>query len=89
QVGSSHHDAEIHLVHLEDGTDDEYLVVGIFFDASLYGSNEEIEKLWTIANIGGRNTTDVMFSSDPYKMLPANPTHVHYNGSLTTPPCTE
>ena len=42
QIGSTHHDAEVHLVHLEDGTDSSLLVVGILIDSSEYGDNEEV-----------------------------------------------
>lgn len=36
------HDAEIHLVHIREGTDADLLVVGIFLDAGAYGSNVEV-----------------------------------------------
>ncbi|CAM9239789.1 unnamed protein product [Sphacelaria rigidula] len=89
RIGSTHHDAEVHLVHLQDGTDSSLLVVGILIDSSLYGDNGEIDKLWSVLNVGERNTTEKAFPSDVYAMLPATPSYVHYMGSLTTPPCTE
>lgn len=39
QIGGAHHDAEIHLVHVKEGTDDELLVIGVLLDASEYGTN--------------------------------------------------
>ena len=42
QIGGSEHAAEIHWVHLKEGTTDELLVVGVMFDTSEYGSNVEV-----------------------------------------------
>ncbi|CAM9634074.1 unnamed protein product, partial [Sphacelaria rigidula] len=61
----------------------------ILIDSSEYGDNEEIENLWSVLNVGDRNTTEEAFASDVYAMLPATPSYAHYTGSLTTPPCSE
>lgn len=37
----------------------------------------------------GEPTTDEVFATRVYDLLPANPVFSHYMGSLTTPPCTE
>lgn len=42
QIGGSEHSAEMHWVHLKEGTEDELLVVGVLFDTSEYGSNVEV-----------------------------------------------
>lgn len=42
QIGGSLRAAEIHWVHIKEGTDDELLVVGVFFDVSEYGTNVEV-----------------------------------------------
>lgn len=42
QIGGSEHAAEIHWVHLKEGTEDELLVIGVLFDTSEYGSNVEV-----------------------------------------------
>lgn len=42
QNGGACHDAEIHMVHVREGTDDDLLVVGILLDASMYGYNNEV-----------------------------------------------
>lgn len=42
QIGSTHHDAEVHLVHLKEGTDDQLLVIGVLIDASSHGDNEQV-----------------------------------------------
>lgn len=42
QNGGACHDAEIHMVHVREGTDDELLVVGVLLDASMFGYNNEV-----------------------------------------------
>ena len=44
QIGGSEHAAEIHWVHVKEGTEDELLVVGVMFDTTEYGSNVEVRK---------------------------------------------
>ena len=44
QIGASEHAAEIHWVHVKEGTDDDLLVVGVLFDTSGYGSNVEVSE---------------------------------------------
>lgn len=42
QIGASEHAAEIHWVHVKEGTDDDLLVVGVLFDTTKYGENVEV-----------------------------------------------
>ena len=42
QIGGSLHAAEIHWVHVRNGTDDELLVVGVLMDVIEYGTNVEV-----------------------------------------------
>lgn len=42
QIGGSEHSAEIHWVHLKEGTEADLLVVGVMFDTTEYGSNVEV-----------------------------------------------
>ncbi|CAM9856336.1 unnamed protein product [Ectocarpus sp. 4 AP-2014] len=87
-IGGAEHAAEIHMVHVKEGTDADLLVVGIMFDVIEYGNNLEIEKLWNVLGVGDVTTTEV-FTSAVYDILPASPSFSHYMGSLTTPPCTQ
>eukprot|EP00904_Undaria_pinnatifida_P001019 jgi/Undpi1/10918/HiC_scaffold_3.g01444.m1 len=86
-VGGSCHDAEIHFVH-ENPETSEILVVGIFLDIREYGSNVVLEPLWDVLNSGATETADTE-PTNAYDLLPASKEYVHYDGSFTTPPCTE
>eukprot|EP00752_Nemacystus_decipiens_P001318 g1308.t1 len=86
--GGSEHAADIHFVHIKDGTAGDLLVVGVLFDVTEYGTNLELEKFWSVLETG-TNTTDVAFNTNPYEMLPLSPGFTHFQGSLTTPPCSE
>lgn len=87
-IGGSEHSAEIHWVHVKEGTEDQLLVVGVLFDTTDYGSNVEIQHLWDVLDIG-ETTTKEVFTTRIYDIMPSNPVFSHYMGSLTTPPCTE
>lgn len=51
-------------------------------------TREQIQHLWNVLEIG-ETTTDEVFATRIYDVLPSNPVFSHYIGSLTTPPCTE
>ncbi|CAM9807179.1 unnamed protein product, partial [Pylaiella littoralis] len=87
-MGYGEHDAEIHMVHVKEGTTDELLVVGILYDVSQYGNNVGLERLWNVLELGGNSTTET-FNMAVYDVLPDDPSYSHYMGSLTTPPCTQ
>jgi len=77
---------EMHLVHqAEDG---QYAVVGVFINAG--DENPNFESVWANlpAEAGDPQTIDgVMVNADD--LLPGERTYYRYNGSFTTPPCTE
>lgn len=49
---------------------------------------QQIENLWKTLGVG-EETTDELFSTAIYDILPVSPSFSHYMGSLTTPPCSE
>ncbi len=76
---------EAHFVHADDKGN--LAVVALMFE---YGpKNEIIEKLWAKMpeNAGGKASLEPAFK--PYQLLPANKDYYRFNGSLTTPPCSE
>lgn len=43
QIGSTHHDAEVHLVHLRRDSETHLLVLGVLIDAAEYGDNKQVQ----------------------------------------------
>ncbi len=76
---------EAHFVHAD--RDGNLAVVALMFEKG--EENPMIKKLWEKLpeNIGETNTLDPVFA--PYDLLPKNRDYYRFNGSLTTPPCTE
>ena len=77
---------EMHLVH--QAADGQYAVVGVFINPG--DENPSFEPVWSHlpATAGDPATIDgVMVDADA--LLPAERTYYRYNGSFTTPPCTE
>ena len=77
---------EAHLVHADK--DGNLAVVGVLFEEGT--SNPLLDKLWpSMPTKAGEdvNNSDMTFSVE--EMLPTDRSYYHFNGSLTTPPCTE
>jgi carbonic anhydrase len=82
-------DLEMHIVHqLDSGASNDYqykkAVIGIVFDSSQNVANPFLDALHPEAP--DKTEINVDLSS---LLKSVQPTLYHYNGSLTTPPCTE
>jgi carbonic anhydrase len=82
-----HYPMEMHLVHAgADGKPG--LVVGVFLVQG--GDNPAFTPLLSdLPKVKGARKNDSSVSVDLAKLLPGNRAYLAYDGSLTTPPCTE
>lgn len=78
-------DAEVHLVH--KNTDGKLAVVGVLINKG--PANNAVQSFWGSlpAQTGPQQTTDAQVNANDF--LPAVQTTYRYEGSLTTPPCSE
>ncbi|MBP2544322.1 carbonic anhydrase [Acinetobacter guillouiae] len=76
---------ELHLVHASDKG--ELVVVALMFQHGL--ENEKLKHIWNSLpkNVGESNQLHSKNKADSY--LPNNLEYYRFNGSLTTPPCSE
>jgi carbonic anhydrase len=85
-VNGKAYDMEMHLVH--KNAKGELAVVGVFFQSG--SQNAELDKLWRqLPEKAGEQKTLADTSLSAANLLPQDRSYAHFNGSLTTPPCSE
>jgi carbonic anhydrase len=76
---------EMHLVHLDEAGN--IAVIGVMFTEG--EENAELAKAWSVMPKQADQKASPSATLDASALLPANPDYYRFNGSLTTPPCTE
>jgi carbonic anhydrase len=85
-VGGKPYDMEMHLVH--KSAKGELAVVGVFLKAG--AENAVLGKAWAhMPGHAGVKEQVAAVSINPAELLPADRSYSRFNGSLTTPPCSE
>lgn len=84
-VNGEYYPFEAHFVHTDD--EGNIAVIGVLF--KLGKTNKELQKIWDYmpTKVGQENL--LLTKVNPYLLLPKKKDYYRYNGSLTTPPCSE
>ncbi|MDQ7019594.1 MAG: carbonic anhydrase family protein [Robiginitomaculum sp.] len=83
-INGRHYPLEAHFVH--QAKDGSLGVLGVFFKEG--NANPALQKIWNIAPLDpGEMKAEKRFK--PGALLPRNRSYFRYEGSLTTPPCSE
>ena len=85
RINGINYPVEVHLVHADKNGN--LVVIGIMFKAG--SKNEAIQKLWNQmpTHVGDKHNLEAEIK--PYNLLPKSKEYYKFNGSLTTPPCSE
>ncbi len=84
-IGSHGYPLEAHLVHAD--AEGNLAVVGVMFEAG--GENAELAKAWAVMPHEHDKSAAPAQPLSAEALLPANRDYYRFNGSLTTPPCSE
>lgn len=84
QLNGSTFPLEVHFVH--KASDSDFAVVGVFFEE---GTENVLFTEYLSHFPKTKGTYTATSEIELAKLLPANKSYYHYNGSLTTPPCSE
>lgn len=76
---------EVHLVHADK--DGHLAVVAVMFNEGK--ANKGMDKAWAQMPMKEGDKTALTAKLSPLELLPANRAYYRFNGSLTTPPCSE
>ncbi len=76
---------EAHFVHLDK--DGNIAVLALMFENG--DENKELAKIWAKMPADANGKSDVKLANIAAALLPQNKDYYRFNGSLTTPPCTE
>ena len=83
-IDGRHYPMEAHFVH--QASDGSLAVIGVMFAEG--ANNPHLDPIWWAAP-GMEGKAAVAFTFDPTDILPKNRASLWYQGSLTTPPCSE
>ena len=85
-INGRHAPLEMHLVHKSKSG--RLAVLGVMIEEG--DENVELEKVWfNMPEIASEKVKMNTVSFEPRNVLPESRDYFHYNGSLTTPPCSE
>jgi len=85
RVGGKQFPLEAHLVHADK--DGNLAVVAVMFEAG--AANPGLEKAWAAMPAKAGDKSPLAAGTSVSAMLPADKDYYRFNGSLTTPPCSE
>ncbi|PHR83297.1 MAG: carbonic anhydrase [Colwellia sp.] len=84
-INGKHFPLEVHFVHADQ--DSRLAVIGVMFEEGK--KNTELEKIWSDMPESKQSKEQLINALSAAKLLPKEKSYYRFNGSLTTPPCTE